>query len=135
MEDYKKTYVRYFAAKDYSNGKIKLDENGNPSYDPKLGFDRECRLTESDVAELCGFKKDKDGNDVPSKVTPDGKIYVLKEEPKAKAKDKKTEEIDESLNDLELMTDDELKSKAKGLGIKGYHVMGREKLIDSIKEK
>lgn len=133
MEDYKKTYVRYFAAKDYSNGKIKLDENGNPSYDPKLGFDRECRLTESDVAELCGFIKDKDGNDIPSKVTPDGKIYVLKEE--KKVNEKKPAKVDELPNDLELMTDDELKSKAKELGIKSYQVMGREKLIESIREK
>lgn len=129
MSNYKKTYVRYFVQEDRKTGLPVVDANGNPSYDPKNDFDRECYLTEEDVERLYGTHTDKDGNVIQNKMTPDRKVYVLKESTKEKAEEQ-AESL--TLEAIEAMTDEELKAKAKELKVKSSHTMGREKLIESL---
>ena len=127
--NYKKTYVRYFCQVDRKTGKPVVDANGNPLYDPKNDFDRECYLTEEDVERLYGTHVDENGKEVQSKMTPDKKIYVLKESLKEKVEEQ-TEPL--TLEIIDSMTDEELKAKAKELKVKSSHTMGREKLIESL---
>ena len=75
---YKKTYVRYFCQVDRKTGKPVVDANGNPLYDPKNDFDRECYLTEEDVERLYGTHVDENGKEVQSKMTPDKKDLRVK---------------------------------------------------------
>jgi hypothetical protein len=123
MSNYKKTYVRYFVQEDRKTGLPVVDANGNPSYDPKNDFDRECYLTEEDVERLYGTHTNKDGNVIQNKMTPDRKVYVLKESEQPESL---------TLEAIEAMTDEELKAKAKEFKVKSSHTMGREKLIESL---
>ena len=111
MKNSLRTYGKYPIRR--VNGIRQFDKNGNPVLDDKVKTDR---LEPSTVKIL-----NKNAEQF-------GYVYIEEVEETPEVEETKEEEAPK-VNEL-----DELRAKAKALKIKGAHNMGKEKLVEKIKE-